>query len=478
MHRKDVIWTILIVTLVALGVQAFAAKKDDHEDQFLTLATVFEKVRENYVGEVDDKALFEGALRGALLSLDRYSAYISPEDLEEFRTQTKGEFQGLGIELGSRGGWLTVIAPIEDTPAWRAGIRAGDKITKIEGKTTQGMAVDQAVKVLRGKKGTSVNISVVHEGDRKETEVLITRDVIPLLSVRGYKRSGAEGRWDYLVDPVHKIGYVRISAFQENTQEDLDKAMDEMKAAGVRGVVLDLRFNPGGLLTTAVSVCDRFINEGVIVSVRGRTSEPVFYKAHKLGKYPDLPLAVLVNSWSASASEIVGGAIQDHHRGVLVGERSFGKGSVQNIFMIQDGKAALKLTTARYYTPAGRSIHREEGSEVGGLTPDILVETDVVAKVKIQQLWQKLGTPPKEVKKEEADVAPKAPAPVDEEELDVFPDDVTPTPKVVKDAPFVDEQLARAVDAVKALLIVREPAAPDATAATVEAKPLLPAAVK
>ena len=462
MHRKDVIWTVLIVTIVTLGVQGFAARKTDYYQDFETLATVFEKVRENYVVDVDDKQLFEGALRGALLNLDRYSSYISPEDLEDFKTQTKGEFQGLGIELGTRNGWLTVIAPIEDTPAWRAGIRAGDRIVKIEGKSTERLTVENAVKVLRGKKGTSVNISVRHEGERKDVDLSITRDVIPLLSVRGYKRSDAQGRWDYFVDPADKIGYVRISAFQENTLQDLDKAIGEMQEQGMKGLVLDLRFNPGGLLSTAVGVSDRLVSEGIIVSTRGRAVESVAYKAHKAGTYPDFPLAVLVNNWSASASEIVAGCVQDHHRGILVGEKSFGKGSVQNVIPLQGGKSALKLTTARYYTPSGRSIHREEGSDVGGLTPDILIETDVETKVKIQQLWQKLGTPPSpEVKKPEGDVKIDTPRPdaADDEEMPL-PDET----KVAKpeEKPFIDEQLHRAVDAVKALLVMKTPPPPDA----------------
>lgn len=457
MRRKDIFWTILIVTLLALVVQGFAAKKSDPYQDFDTLATVFEKVKQNYVVDVDDKQLFEGAIRGALMSLDRYSSYISPDDLDEFKTQTKGEFFGLGIELGVRNAWLTVIAPMEDTPAWRAGIRAGDRIVKIEGKSTEGLTVDKAVKILRGPKGTTVNISIRHEGERKDVDVAITRDVIPLLSVRGYKRSDTDGHWDWFVDPVHKIGYLRLSAFQENSLQELEKAIAEMQEKGMKGLVIDLRFNPGGLLSAAVTISDKFIEDGIIVSTRGRAYPSESYKAHKAGTYPNFPLAVLINNWSASASEIFAGAVQDHHRGVLVGDKSFGKGSVQNVIPLQGGKAALKLTTARYYTPSGRSIHREEGSDIGGLTPDILVETDIETKVKIQQNWQKLAAPPKpEEKKPEGEV--KAPAPAPEDEADLATGE---TAAKAKEAPFVDEQLMRAVDAVKAMLVMAEPAAPD-----------------
>jgi carboxyl-terminal processing protease len=454
MHRKDVIWTVLIVTLVSLGVQGFAAKRADLYDEFETLAIVIEKVRDNYVVEVNEKDLFEGALRGALLSLDRYSAYISPEDYEEFRSQTKGEFQGLGIEIGVRNSWLTVIAPIEDTPAWRAGIRAGDRIIKIEGKSTEGMSTQDAVKKLRGERNSKVNITILHEGEKKPTDLSITRDVIPLLSVRGYRRADGVGHWDFFADKEHKIGYIRVSAFQENTVQELDKAVADLSDAGMKGLILDLRFNPGGLLSTAVTMSDRFLEDGVIVSTRGRAVPPVTYSAHKIGTYKAFPLVVLVNNWSASASEIFGGAIQDNHRGILVGMRTFGKGSVQNVIPLQGGKAALKLTTARYYTPSGRSIHREEGSEEGGLIPDITEETDSEAEMNIQLLWQRLGTPP--TPKDEKDKTPevKTPKPDETPEPEMLPVPSEAKPKKAEE--FVDKQMMRAIDALKVIIILKE----------------------
>ena len=455
MHRKDVIWTVLIVTFVSLAVQGFAAKRADLYEEFETLAVVVEKIRDNYVEDVDEKEIFEGALRGALRSLDGYSAYISPEDFEEFRTQTKGEFQGLGIEIGIRNGWLTVIAPIEDTPAWRAGIRSGDRIVKIEGKSTEKMSTLDAVKVLRGKKGTKVTITIVHEGERKPIDRTITRDVIPLISVRGYRRKDQTGHWDYFVDPEHKIGYIRLNAFQENTVRELDDAVAEVQGKGMEGLVLDLRFNPGGLLSTAVSVADRFLEKGVIVSTRGRAVQPVSYKAHKFGTYKDFPLAVLVNNWSASASEIVAGAVQDHHRGIIVGEKTFGKGSVQNVIPLRGGKSALKLTTAHYYTPAGRSIHRKEENGEGGLVPDIVLETDTGEEVKIQRLWQRLGTPPA-LKKETEEEKPEEEKPMSEApELKDSAEEEEEQQKEKKTDEFKDEQLNRAVDALKVMVILR-----------------------
>ena len=448
MHRRDVIWTVLIVMFVTMTVRGFAERGDDLYNEFETLSIVISKIRKHYVEEVDEKELLEGAVRGALLSLDRYSSYIAPEDLEDFRMQTTGEFQGLGIEIGLRSGWLTVISPIEDTPAWRAGIRPGDRIVKIEGKTTEGMTIMQAVKRLRGKKGTKVTITVLHQGETKLVDMTITRDVIPIYSVRGYKREGDNGQWGFFVDEDRKIGYIRLRAFQEKTREELDHAVDELKKKGMQALVLDLRFNPGGLLSSAVEVSDRFIEKGVIVSTRGRAVPESSFRAHKFGTYEHFPLAVLVNNWSASASEIVAGAMQDHHRGVVVGERTFGKGSVQNVIPLQGGKAALKLTTARYYTPAGRSIHRDEGSEEGGLIPDIIVETSPEQEVKLQRLWSKLSTPKKKEEKNEAnapdDVKPFLPKPSPDGEID-------------KEEPeFVDTQLRRAIDALKVLLIMKE----------------------
>lgn len=453
MHRKDVIWTVLIVTFVSLAVQGFAARRADLYQEFETLAVVVEKIRDNYVEEVDEKDILEGALRGALRSLDGYSAYISPDDFEEFRTQTKGEFQGLGIEIGIRDHWLTVIAPIEGTPAWRAGIRPGDRIVKIEGKSTEKMSTMDAVKVLRGKKGTKVAITIVHEGERKMIDLTITRDVIPLISVRGYRRKDEAGHWDHFVDPEHKIGYIRLNAFQENSVKDLDKAVAELQSEGMKGLVLDLRFNPGGLLSTAVNVADRFLEEGVVVSTRGRAVRSVSYKAHKFGTYKNFPLAILVNNWSASASEIVAGAIQDHRRGIIVGERTFGKGSVQNVIPLRGGKSALKLTTARYYTPSGRSIHRKEENGEGGLVPDIVVETDTKQEVNIQRLWQKLGTPPSP-KKEDEEKAEKEKPMSEAPELKETPD--VEEEKTDKPDEFKDEQLARAVDALKVMVLLKE----------------------
>lgn len=450
MYRRDVIITFLIVLLVTVGLQSWgAAKRDDLYAEFQTLATVVQKIKQNYVEEVSEKKIFEGALRGAVMNLDRYSAYISPEDYEDFKTKTTGEFQGLGIELGVRQGWLTVIAPIEETPAARAGILAGDRIVKIEGQSTENMSIQDAVKHLRGQKGSKVNITVEHQGEREAVDISVVRDVIPLVSVRGYRRTDVNGKWDYFVDAKDKIGYIRVSAFQENTMEDFDKAIAQLRADGMKALVLDLRFNPGGPLLSAVDMCNRFLDTGVIVSTRARVGDPTVYSATKTSTLPQFPVAVLINNWSASASEIVAGALQDHKRAVLVGEHSFGKGSVQTVIPLEDGNSALKLTTAHYYTPSGHGINRDEDTGVGGLTPDIVVDTSLQDEIALQRHWQQLATPklksetvvPKEQPKEQ---------PKETQPQEAAPEEGVPKPEK-QPKPFVDEQLQRAVDALKVL---------------------------
>jgi len=327
-------------------------------EELRIFSDVFSYVQKEYVEEPNTKNLVYGAIKGMLETLDPHSSFMPPEMFKETQSEMKGRFEGLGIEITIKDGVLTVVAPIEDTPAHRAGILAGDQILMIEKESTKNMTLIDAVKRLRGPKGTKVTITIMREGFSKPTEFTIVRDVIPIRSVR-YE----------LLDK--QFGYIRISQFQEKTDADFDKALkaleDETKGK-LMGLILDLRNNPGGMLDQAVKISDRFIDSGVIVSIAGRKEEQAqkFY-AHSSGTIPPYPLVVLVNGGSASASEIVAGAIQDHGRGVILGTQTFGKGSVQTIFPLKDG-AGLRLTTARYYTPSGRSIQAK------GITPDILVK--------------------------------------------------------------------------------------------------------
>ena len=314
-------------------------------------------IQREYVEETKPQSLVYGAIKGMLETLDPHSAFMPPDNYKELQEETRGRFEGIGIEITLRDGVLTVVSPIEGTPASKAGIQAGDQILKIEGDVTKNMTLMDAVKRLRGPKNSKVTITIMREGFSKPQEFSLVRDVIPMRSVRSE-----------LLDKYY--GYVRLSQFQEKTDGEFEKAvraLEEESKGQLKGIILDLRNDPGGLLDQAVKISDRFLESGLIVSVEGRREDQKMrFNAQAAGTFPPYPLVVLVNEGSASASEIVAGAIQDHGRGVIVGTQTFGKGSVQTIFPLRDG-AGLRLTTARYFTPKGRSIQAK------GITPDIIV---------------------------------------------------------------------------------------------------------
>ncbi len=327
-------------------------------DMVRTLSEVFGKIKANYVDPVDDKTLLENAIRGMVTGLDPHSSYLDRKDFEELRVGTTGEFGGLGIVVGMEDGFVKVISPIDDTPAQRAGVQAGDLIIRLDDTPVKGLTLDQAVAIMRGKPGTKITLTIVREGEEKPLKITITRAKIRVKSV---KSKVLEDGYDY----------VRISQFQERTASDLRKAISELRKKNggkLKGLVLDLRNNPGGLLDSAVAVSDVFLDQGVIVSVKGRTEDNKLVRSAKAGDLiKGAPIVVLVNAGSASASEIVAGALQDHRRAIIMGQRTFGKGSVQTVIPI--GKdTAIKLTTARYYTPSGRSIQAE------GIEPDIVLD--------------------------------------------------------------------------------------------------------
>jgi carboxyl-terminal processing protease len=317
---------------------------------------VLSTVQASYVEEPNVDELVNGAIRGMLQTLDPHSSYLTPDMLKQVEVETKGSFGGLGIEIGVKEGVLTVIAPIEDTPAFRAGLQAGDKIVRIENEPTRDMNVMDAVKRLRGEPGTKVTIWIVREGLTEPRSFTITRDIIKIRSVKS--KPLGDG-----------LGYVKLTQFQQDTDSELEKALQALtkEKGGLKGLVLDLRNNPGGLLDQAVKVTDRFIDSGLIVYTDGRIENQKFkYFAHKNGTYLGFPMVVLVNAGSASASEIVAGALQDHGRAILLGTQTFGKGSVQTIIPMEDG-SAIRLTTARYFTPNGRSIQAK------GIEPDLVI---------------------------------------------------------------------------------------------------------
>lgn len=349
-----------LVIFIGMGVQRRCAAQGGNDYESIELFTdVLSIVKKSYVEEVDTKKLIYGAINGMLSSLDPHSSFMPPETYKEMKIDTKGSFGGLGIEITIKDGILTVISPIEDTPAFKAGIKAGDQILKIDDKFTKDLTITDAVKRMRGPKGSKVTISIFREGLEKPKEYTLERDIIQVKSVK----------FKTLDDGY---GYVRIAQFQEKTDDDLDKALKTLRdenGGNLRGLVLDLRNDPGGLLDQAVRVAEHFIDEGkLIVYTEGREKDSKMkFTSRKGGKEQHYPMVVLINSGSASASEIVAGALQDHKRAVVMGTQSFGKGSVQTIIPLSDN-SGLRLTTARYFTPSGRSIQAK------GITPDIVAE--------------------------------------------------------------------------------------------------------
>ena len=313
-------------------------------------------IESGYVDEVKNKTLIEGAIKGMLETLDPHSNFLSAELYKEMQTDTSGKFGGLGIEIGMKDNILTILAPIEDTPAWKAGIKPNDRIVKINGESTKGMNLVEAVTKMRGKPKTNVNISIYREGFDKLKDISITREIIHIQAVK-----------NELLEPQY--GYLRLTTFNENAASDVKKAIEHMNhPEKMRGLVLDLRTNPGGLLEQAVDVTSLFIDEGVVVSTIGRNRDQTEVKHARKGKaFKDIPLAILVNSSTASAAEIVAGALQDHHRAIVLGQPTFGKGSVQTVIALPPDMA-LKLTIARYYTPSGRSIQEK------GVQPDVILD--------------------------------------------------------------------------------------------------------
>jgi len=322
-----------------------------------TFSEVLDMVEKNYVEPVETDKLLQGAINGMIKSLDPHSSFMTAEMFKELEMDTRGSFEGIGTEIDIVKGVLTIVSPIEDTPAYNAGVKAGDQIIRIDGKSTKDITIMEAVKKLRGAKGTKVTITIMREGLAKPKDIELTRNIIPVRSIKSKVYDD-------------QIGYIRIVAFQERTGNDLKKALREIdaKAHPLKGIVLDLRNNPGGLLNQSVEVSDAFLKTGIIVSTRGRSknmeSKAV---ARDDGEEPTCPIVVLVNEGTASAAEIVSGALQDNGRAVILGAQTFGKASVQTVIPLEDG-AALKLTTAKYYTPRGRSIQAE------GITPDIVVK--------------------------------------------------------------------------------------------------------
>ena len=362
---------MLLGVSLGIGTTVFAERETVNQaatilplDELRTFSEVFGKVKGDYVEEVDDKKLLENAIRGMLSGLDPHSAFLNQDEFKDLQVGTTGQFGGLGIEVSMEDGFVKVVSPIDDTPAQRAGVMAGDLVIRLDDTPVKGMSLNDAVKIMRGKPGTDIVLTIVREGEQKPLSITITRAIIKVKSVKS--RMLNKG-----------FGYLRISSFQTGTGDDVRKAVSALKKENkgpLDGLVLDLRNNPGGVLGAAVSVSDAFLRKGKIVYTEGRAADAELdFNATPDDVLDRSPLVVLVNGGSASASEIVAGALQDHKRAVLMGSRTFGKGSVQTIFPMSNN-TAVKITTARYYTPSGRSIQAE------GIVPDIEVEPLKVAR--------------------------------------------------------------------------------------------------
>lgn len=404
----------VMVSVLVLAKPARAAGDETYK-QLRVLIDTLNDVQDNYVDEPDTHKLIYGAASGMVRTLDPFSQFMEPEGAREIKTETEGEFGGLGIHIGVKDDWLTVITPIPGTPAYRLGILPNDRIAEIDGETTKDLTLEDAFKKLRGSPGTKVRLTILRapeegaEGPWNSREFTLTREVIKIETVRHWKQEDA-------------IGYLRITEFSARTAGDVLEGAKSLKKEGAASLILDLRNNPGGLLSAAVEVASDFIGDNkLIVYTQGRKAENrQEFRSGAQAPFADLPLVVLVNEGSASGAEIVAGALQDHHRAVLMGTRTYGKASVQSVIPLADG-SALRLTVARYYTPSGRSIQRDEKKKTGGIVPDLLVPIGRETEAKLYAQWEM-----------------------------VYAKDKKPRSMVKKEDSVRDETLERAVELLKA----------------------------
>jgi carboxyl-terminal processing protease len=375
MRRRFIVFTVLL-GIVALSYRigfSFGKEKEDLYKELEIFSEGLAVIEKKYVEDKKPQDLIYGAMGGLLASLDSYSQFLTPDDYKNLLVETEGKFGGVGIEITIKDGILTIVSPIEDTPAWKAGLKPGDIILKIDGEITKDITLNDAVKKMRGKPGTELTLTVLRDKDRKIEDIKIVRDII---SIKDIKRA---------VILEDKIGYARISEFRDSTAKDFEKALDNLDKEGLKALILDVRNNPGGLLDSAIDVASIFLTDGkVVVSTKSRSEAENVYKAVRYNKkYLDIPIVVLINKGSASGSEIVAAALRENNRAILLGETTFGKGSVQTIVPLSDG-SALRLTTSKYYTPGGRSIHEK------GIEPDITISKEIIEEQKKEDVFKEL----------------------------------------------------------------------------------------
>ena len=365
----------VMLVVVVVSIACYRSAHSAYRAMIDTFASVMTEIDARYVEPVDDRELFEGAMEGIVSKLDPYSAYVPPQDSQEFRQAIDQEFGGIGVEVewDATNKHLVVLSPMVDSPAYEAGILAGDQIVSVDGEPLRATSLDQAVRELRGRAGELVRVGIRRAGHASDLEFELRRAVIHVDSVLGDDRS-ADGHWSFFVDPERRIGYVRLTTFGKDSAEELKRALGWLRERGAQGLILDLRNNAGGLLPVAIDTCDLFLKEGRIVTIRGRDRRPMAeFDASGEAPYTDLPMVVLVNRFSASASEIVAACLQDHGRATIIGERTWGKGTVQDVIDLEGGRSMLKLTTAKYYRPSEKNIHRDQnaGEEAEwGVRPD------------------------------------------------------------------------------------------------------------
>ena len=424
MRRRFIV--VFTLALIVFGIYSLVSsatekkKKDDLYRQVELFSDTLAIIQAEYVDDVEPRNLIYGALKGMLFSLDPHSQFLDPDAYNELKVDTEGKFGGLGIEITVKDGLLTIVTPIEDTPAWKAGLKTNDRIVKINNELTRDMTLTDAVKRLRGKPGEAVSITILRESEKKILEFKIVRDIIKINNIKEAK---------ILED---SIGYIRIVEFRENTAKDMDTALENLTKQGINALILDLRNNPGGLLDAAVKVTEKFIDKDkLVVYTKGRRpNQNMEFVSHAAHPIIDLPMVVLINEGSASGSEIMAGALQDHKRAIILGTKSFGKGSVQTVIPLSDG-SALRLTSSKYFTPSAKQIHDK------GIMPDIVVEEGRI------ELAAALEPEPKTQKPEEIfeQIEKKEKPEKKEEEAKEY---------------SADNQLMRAVDVLKAIKIYKE----------------------
>lgn len=396
----------LVVALLVFCHPVVRSAADQTYEDMKMLVEVLNLIKDNYVQEVETRKVVYGAAAGMVRILDPFSQFLEPDAHKEMKTETEGQFGGLGIRIAIRENVLTVITPLPGTPAYKQGILPGDKIVKINGETTQDITIEQAVKRLRGAPGSKIAITIAREGEKELKEFNLTREIIKIESIRSRMLDG-------------DIGYIRLTEFTQKSADDFDAALKGLKGKGMKNLIVDLRNNPGGLLNVAVDTCRLFIgNNKLIVYTEGRRQPRQEFRADSSAPYANLPMVILVNHGSASGSEIFAGCLQDYHRAVVMGSETFGKGSVQSVIPLADG-SGLRLTTAKYYTPSGRTFHRDDKTGKGGIVPDILIEVTREVEVKLQQQEEEIfGKTKTEVKDKDKEKEKGKDGPVVDEALE------------------------------------------------------------